>query len=157
MNIINNEFIEIKDKNKPIYIFNGVNNEIFDLVFDDIEKYFKIVRYESNLFYTLKCENSYRTPDLKKVLIAYKYRNQIDTCVLEEAGGNIFHYEGLKIVNISTTFESYYDETLKKDIYTKKPKYYTYLLEYNGFCTILSYNENKYSTKSINISKNIFY
>ena len=51
MNIINNEFIEIKDKNKPIYIFNGVNNEIFDLVFDDIEKYFKIVRYESNLFY----------------------------------------------------------------------------------------------------------
>ncbi len=147
--LTNNELIEIKDntKEKPIYRFHGLNNEIFDLVFDSNEKYFKIIYDKHDLYYALKCESSYRTPDLKKLLIAYKYRNQIDNL-------NIFHYEGLKIANISTTFTSYYDETLKKDIYTKVPKYYTYLLEYNGYCTILSYNENKYSTKAINIDKN---
>lgn len=153
MNLTNNEHIEIKDRNKSIYTFCGVNNETFDLVFDNTEKYFKIIRYENDLFYTLKCENSYRPPDIKKFLIAYKYRNEVDTSLLKESIQNIFHYEDLKIVNISTTFTSYYDETLKKNIYTQKPKYYTYLIEYNGFCTILSYNENKYSTKAMNIHK----
>ena len=44
---------------------------------------------------------------MKKLLMAYKYRNSIDNF-------NIFHYEGLKIVNINTTYESYYDDKLKK-------------------------------------------
>lgn len=152
--LTNNEFIQVKDvedvedvEEKIIYIFRGVNNEIFELVFDNNENYFKILYDKNDLFYTIKCENSYRTPDLKKLLIAFKFRNEVDN-------QNVFHYEGLKIINISTTFDCYYDQTLKKTIYTKVPKYYTYLLEYNGFCTILSYNEKKYSTKSINISKN---
>ncbi len=153
MNLTNNEYIELKTNSEEnlIYKFCGVNDEIFDLVFDNKEKYFKIVRYTNDLLYNLKCENSYRTPDLKKLLIAYKYRN---ICDKSENVQNVFHYSDLKIVNISTTFECYYDEILKKDIYTKKPKYYTYLIEYNGYCTILSYNDNKYSTKYINISKN---
>jgi hypothetical protein len=147
MILINNEFIQIKEnEGKLIYTFRGVNDEIFDLVFDEHEKYFKILYDKNDLCYRLKCETSYRTPDLKKLLIAFKYRDSVDN-------ENIFHYEGLTIANISTTFNCYYDETLKKDIYTKVPKYYTYLLEYNGFCTILSYNDKKYCTKPINISK----
>lgn len=146
MNLTNNELIEIKDNEKGIYTFHGVNDEIFDLVFDNHEKYFKIIYNKNDLTYRLKCESSYRTPDLKKLLIAFKYRNEVDNL-------NIFHYQGVKIANISTTYTSYYDKTLKKDIYTTSPKYYTYLLEYNGFYTILSYNENKYSTKAINIDK----
>ncbi len=148
MELANKEYIELKDKEKSIYIFRGLNNEIFDLVFDTNEKYFKIIHFTNDLLYTIKCENSYRNPDLKKLLITYKY---IDIC----DSINIFHYDDLKIANINTTFETtfeyYYDEKLKKDIYTKKPKYYTYLIKYNNYCTILSYNENKYSTKSINI------
>lgn len=140
MKLTNNEFIEVKDIENGIYTFYGVNDEKFDLVFDNNDKYFKILYDTNDLLYTLKCETSYRTPDLKKLLIALKYRNTVDNL-------NVFHYEGLKIANISTTFICYYDETLKKDIYTKVPKYYTYLIEYNGFYTILSYNDKKYSTK----------
>ncbi len=152
MNIINNEFIQLKNSGEaPIYTFHGVNDEIFDLVFDKHEKYFKIVRSENDLVYKLQCENSYRTPDLKKLLIAYRYQDEIDT---HESMRNVFLYENLKIVNISTTFECYYDEKLKKDIYTTNPKYYTYLLIFNGCSTILSYNDKKYCTKAINISKN---
>lgn len=148
MNLANNEFIEIKEKieGKSTYTFCGLNDEIFYLVFDNNDKYFKIIYDKNDLTYRLKYENSYRQPDLKKILIAFKYRNEVDD-------QNVFHYEGLKIVNISTIFKSYYDENLKKDVYTKNPKYYAYLLEYNGFCTILSYNDNKYSTKYINIDQ----
>ncbi len=162
MNLINNEYIYLKDisgdsvnkgenyENNSIknYLFRGVNDEVFELAFDENEKYFKIIRNENNdLIYQLKCESSYRTPDLKKLFIALKYSNFVDN-------ENIVQFKDLKIINISTTFECYYDEKLKKDIYTKNPKYYTYLLIYNGFYTILSYNEKKYSTKPINISKN---
>ncbi len=146
--LTNNEFIERKEiEEKVIYIFRGVNDEVFNLIFDEHEKYFKIVRTDNDFTYSLKCENSYRTPDLKKLIVAFKFKNIIDE-------QNVFHYEGLKIVNISTTFESFYDEKTKKNVYTKIPKYYTYLLEYNGHFTILSYNDKKYSSKSINMINN---
>jgi hypothetical protein len=156
MNLTNNEYIELKTNSEEtlIYTFHGINEEIFDLLFDNKEKYFKIIRYTNDLLYNIKCENSYRTPDLKKLLIAYKYRNICDKSENTENIQNVFHYTNLKIVNISTTFECYYDQILKRDIYTKKPKYNTYLIEYNGYCTILSYNDKKYSTKPINISNN---
>jgi hypothetical protein len=156
MNLANHEYIELKEYNKdgenPTYIFHGINNEIFELVFDNKEKYFKIIRNKNDdVMYALKCENSYRPPDLKKLIVAYKY---IDTSDTNEEIQNIFHYGDLKIANISTTFESFYDEKLKRNMYTKKPKYYTYLIKYNNYCTILSYNENKYTTKAINLHKN---
>lgn len=148
MELTNGEFIEIKENNS--FTFRGINNELFDLVFDNDTKYFKIYRENKDIKYTIQCENSYRTPDLKKLLIAYKYKDIPDT---SETGKNIFHYEGLQIANISTTYESYYDDNLKKTVYSKTPKYYTYLIHFNGHSTILSYNDKKYSTKAIHISK----
>lgn len=140
MELSNNEYIEIVDITEQKYMFRGINNEVFHIKFDETDKYFKINDYGNY-------ENLYREPDLKKLLVAYKYKNNTDNCF-------IHHYQQLKIVNINTIFKSYYDIELKETIYLKEPQYYTYLIVYDNYCTILSYNQNKYCTKKILLNSN---
>ncbi len=147
MEICNKEYIKLI--NKGVYSFVGIDRGVYYLKFDENTKEFNIIYENNSLNYILKCKNSYRNPDLKKVLMAYKYRNKPDNY-------NIFHYEDLKIVNISTTYDSYYDEKSKRTIYTKIPKYYSYLLEYDNKTYVLSYNDKLYSLESINLSNDIY-
>ncbi len=92
-----------------------------------------------------------KIPNLKKYEFTKKIINS------EEDGQHIFHYHKLDIAHINTTFYHYYDQILKKDVYTKEPEHTEYLFQgdKNKLGILLYRRSGEYLMT--NIQKNEYY
>ncbi len=127
----NNETIRSIDNNT--FLFQG-NNQTFHLRYEE-KKGFVICNEDYRM---MSMNESYKDPDLKKFMITMRSIENVDN-------KNIFEIDGLKIGHINTRYYVYYDEELKKDIYTKEAEYTQYILVYKNNIYILTYcRNNKY-------------